>query len=184
MRSNGIMERQRLSNNIKTMTKILFICYGNIFRSPMAEYVMKDMRNTVRKKRLLEKRKRRPNGRQTIKKECRVFIIQIRYEHSTWSEWREFSRGLKTCHRHFFAAVCRRPVRIPPLKYDTKTKKDAKMRPFCFGRSGGIRTHGLLDPNASGALQPAISGHFRRSPPAETCSLPVLSPLIPAPAFR
>ena len=29
------------------MTKILFICHGNICRSPMAEFVMKDM---VRKK--------------------------------------------------------------------------------------------------------------------------------------
>ena len=25
------------------MTKILFICHGNICRSPMAEYVMKDL---------------------------------------------------------------------------------------------------------------------------------------------
>ena len=25
------------------MTKILFVCHGNICRSPMAEYVMKDM---------------------------------------------------------------------------------------------------------------------------------------------
>lgn len=25
------------------MTKILFICYGNICRSPLAEFVMKDM---------------------------------------------------------------------------------------------------------------------------------------------
>ena len=27
------------------MTKILFVCHGNICRSPMAEYVMKDMAN-------------------------------------------------------------------------------------------------------------------------------------------
>ncbi len=27
----------------KTMIKILFICYGNICRSPMAEYILKDM---------------------------------------------------------------------------------------------------------------------------------------------
>ena len=26
-----------------TMTKILFICHGNICRSPMAEFVMKDL---------------------------------------------------------------------------------------------------------------------------------------------
>ena len=59
-----------------------------------------------------------------------------------------FSRGLKTCHRHVFAASCRRPVRIPPLKYDTKKRKRTqKASTFFFGRSGGIRTHGLLDPN-------------------------------------
>ena len=38
--------------------------------------------------------------------------------------------------------------------------------------------------NASGGLQPALSGHFRRFPASKTCSSPVFSPLTPAPAFR
>ena len=29
--------------NMKDMTKILFVCHGNICRSPMAEFVMKDL---------------------------------------------------------------------------------------------------------------------------------------------
>jgi len=36
-RANSLAQRR------KHMTKILFVCHGNICRSPMAEYVMKDM---------------------------------------------------------------------------------------------------------------------------------------------
>ena|GEM_PF-5413288 len=87
---------------------------------------------------------------------CSNPAAQIRYQKrkrtqkasSFGSEWRGFSRGLKTCHRLVFAASCRRPVRIPPLKYDTKKESGRKKAStFFFGRSGGIRTHGLLDPN-------------------------------------
>ena len=53
-----------------------------------------------------------------------------------------------------------------------------------FGRSGGIRTHGLLDPNGSKDLRRPISGPFRLSPPDQSCSLPVLSPSIPLSDFR
>ncbi|MBR3078137.1 MAG: hypothetical protein IKO68_02840 [Oscillospiraceae bacterium] len=53
-----------------------------------------------------------------------------------------------------------------------------------FGRSGGIRTHGLLDPNGSKDLRRPISGSFRPFPPDQDCSLPVLSPSIPLSNFR
>ena len=64
------------------------------------------------------------------KKNPQIFVLPARKSEDFWSEWREFSRGLKTCHWHVFAAVCRRPVRIPPLKCDNNEKEDAKLRPL------------------------------------------------------
>ena len=71
-----------------------------------------------------------------------------------------FSRGLKTCHRHVFAASCRRPVRIPPLKYDTKKESGRKKAStFFFGRSGGILPRAKNVPPARfcGILPPPCS---------------------------
>ena len=33
----------KIKKSEKKMTKILFVCYGNICRSPMAEFIMKDL---------------------------------------------------------------------------------------------------------------------------------------------
>ena len=43
----GITERtvKRYRKELKNMIRILFVCYGNICRSPMAEFIMKDMVN-------------------------------------------------------------------------------------------------------------------------------------------
>lgn len=38
--------RHTFNKDCKHMTKILFVCHGNICRSPMAEYVMKDLVRT------------------------------------------------------------------------------------------------------------------------------------------
>ena len=72
----------------------------------------------------------RTNSRALQKKNPQIFVLPARKSEDFWSEWREFSRGLKTCRWHVFAAICRRPVRIPPLKCDTNEKEDAKLRPL------------------------------------------------------
>ena len=37
------MCRKKKEERRKSMTKILFVCHGNICRSPMAEFIMKDI---------------------------------------------------------------------------------------------------------------------------------------------
>ena len=42
--ANQIFEKKyRTHEELNKMTKILFVCHGNICRSPMAEFVMKDL---------------------------------------------------------------------------------------------------------------------------------------------
>ena len=74
--------------------------------------------------------------------------------------------------------------RFPSSAFLTNTRALQKKNPQIFGRSGGIRTHGLLDPNGSKDLRRPISGSFRPFPPDQDCSLPVLSPSIPLSNFR
>ena len=84
----------------------------------------------------------------------------------------------------FFAAVAAALFESRPSNTIPKKKRTPRRVLFLFGRSGGIRTHGLLDPNGSKDLRCPISGPFRPSPPVQRCSLPVLSPSIPLSYFR
>ena len=43
VKKTDVSRFKNLGKDIFKMTKILFICHGNICRSPMAEFVMKDL---------------------------------------------------------------------------------------------------------------------------------------------
>ena len=61
------------------------------------------------------------------------------------AETEGFSRGLKTCRRHVFAADCRRPFRIPLTEYLAEKTRERENAFSCF--FGGLEGDRTLEPH-------------------------------------